>query len=382
MSDEANPFSKPAREENRLGFIADLVFLFCVVWLALWRGEIYGASPGSIWTSWWPALVLIALLAVALAIGLVKRRPHGFFPYPLRWLLLTASLVLPGWIALSLAEGDAPVLNMQAAATELRASAEASRAVAKTPEEQRQAQAAVDTAEATEKLAALLAAAKDRGIELPKKALTELGFDPAAVAELDPATKESLEQAAGLAEMQQSGQPPPPGVSDLLREFGLDNPLLQKALIGALAATLGPILGLSPVLIEAILSALIADGLSFDSVMNVGLALMMSTTKTGKPSVTKFRSNYKLIRQGSEALGKFYEALEARGAPRESEGMKLLRETLQEVNTRPRDEACDKALADVRRGGSAGVLRQEDRLRRTCAHMTWEQIQAEVGGQQ
>jgi hypothetical protein len=371
MTEGANPFSKPEREENRLGFIADLAFVFCVVWLALWRSEMSGAVPGSIWTSWWPAFVLAALLVVALVIGLVQRRPRGFLPYTLRWFFLTASLVLPVWIAFSLADaGDAPLLTVEAAATELRASAESARTAAKTLEERREAEAAVGTAEATERLAAALDAAETRGIELPKRDLLELGIDPAAIAQLPPKSKTVLEQAAGLAAMLDSGQPPPPGVSDLLHEFGLDNPMVQKALIGLAAATLGPLFGLSPVLIEAILTALISDGFSFGSVINVALSLATSTTKSGKVSARKFRSNYKAIKQGADVVDKLVKALEARGAPRDSVGMKLLRET-----TQPdvRDPACDNALAAVK-----DLAAEENRLRRVCAHMSWDQIQTHV----
>lgn len=373
MTERANPFSKPKREENRLGFIADLAFVFCVVWLALWRSEVSTAAPGSIWTGWWPALVLTGLLVVALVIGLVQPRPRGFLPYALRWIFLTASLVLPVWIAFSLADGgNAPILRVETAATELRASAESALAAAKTLDERREAEAAVGTAEATAKLAAALDAAEVRGLEIPRRDLSALGIDPAAVALLPPKNKTVLEQAAGLTAMLESGQPPPPGVSDLLREFGLDNPMVQKALIGLAAVTLGPIFSLSPAVVEAILTALISDGFSFGSVINVALAVATSTTKTGKVSARKFRSNYKAIKQGADVVDKLVKSLEARGASRDSSGMKMLREALQPD---PNDPACDKAIAAVK-----DLDAEQNRLRRVCAHMSWDEIKAHVGG--
>ena len=98
----------PDRDSGRLGFIADLAFVLCVPWLILWRVELPAVPAASIWGSAWPALFTVGLCGVAVAIGVLHRRPAGFLPYPVRWGLLAAVLVLPASIAFSMADAREP----------------------------------------------------------------------------------------------------------------------------------------------------------------------------------------------------------------------------------------------------------------------------------
>ena len=368
MSDSTNPFQTKhaVREVHRAGFIADLAFAFCVVWLVLWRMELFTVTAGSIWAGWWPAAVLGGLLVVAVGIGMAHPRPHGFLPVTLRWSCLTACLILPLWIAFSIADATPPAA-LGGAADKLRAGSAEMRIAAKTPEQVQDAEKVVETSEAVERLASALSAAKERGIEVPRKDLTMLGFPPEAVAELEPATKDMLEQGAGLMALQQEGLPPPPGFSDLMREFGLDNPLIQKALLGLAAATLGPLLGVSPALVSAVLQALLIDGgLTWDNLFEVTVALALSTTKTGNISATLFKRNIKKIQQGHEIVAKLHEGLAARGVSSDGEGMKTLREAGSGARRSRHTRECEQAIEAVGRASSGERASLQQSLRQAC----------------
>ena len=75
MAEQTNPFDKTAQEGSRFGFVADLAFVLCFVWLALWRAELFAADPESVWAGGWPALILGGLVAAAFAIGLAAIPP-------------------------------------------------------------------------------------------------------------------------------------------------------------------------------------------------------------------------------------------------------------------------------------------------------------------
>lgn len=374
MAEQINLFEGTEQEGSRFGFVADLAFVLCFVWLILWRAELYAAGPDSVWAGAWPALFLAALVAVAFVIGMLQRRSQGFLPVMLRWGLLVACLILPAWIALSAADLRTEV-TLQRAAEDLRASSDV--APASTPEAQRERKATKATADAIERLGRALDAAKERGIGVPHQDLAALGFDPAAVAQLSPKTKKTLEQAAGLAAVQAGTTPSPPGFSDLLREFGLDDPLIQKALLGLAAATLGPLLGLSPALVEAVLAALLIDGgLSFENILQVTLALGMSTTKTGKLSATKFKSNLKLMRQGAAVVEKIHGALKQRGAA-DSEGMKAFGEAgAASESDRIKISAACASMIEASKPGRA----VDAELRQTCPELSPEDLRKRLKG--
>lgn len=375
MAEQTNPFDKSAQEGSRFGFVADLAFVLCFVWLVLWRAELFAADRDSVWAGGWPALILGGLVAAAFAIGLARRRSTGFLPVVLRWGLLIACLILPAWIALSLADLR-PEMTMQTASEELRSSAREAQAAARSPEALREAQAAEETAKALETLGRALKAAEERGIEVPHRDLGALGFDPAAVAALPPKTKKTLEKAAGIAEVQAGKGPAPSGFSELMREFGLDNPVIQKALLGLAAATLGPLLGVSPALVEAVLTALLIDGdLTFENILQVSVALAMSTTKTGKLSAPMFKKNIKLVRQGAAVIEKIHGALEKRGVG-ETEGMRALKDAGRSSKSEPTSPACKKAIKAIEGGGE----RNKDALARACPELSPQRIGEIIGG--
>lgn len=368
MSDPTNPFQKKhtVHEVNRAGFIADLGFAFCVVWLVLWRMELFTVTAGSIWAGWWPAVVLGGLLVVAITIGMAHPRPHGFLPVTLRWSCLTACLILPVWIAFSIADAAPPAI-LGGAADQLRLGGAEMRIAANTPEQVREAEKVIETGEAVDRLTSALNAAKERGIEVPRKDLSTLGFPAEVVAELQPATKDILEQGAGLMALQQAGLPPPPGFSDLMREFGLDNPLIQKALLGLAAATLGPLLGVSPALVAAVLQALLIDGgLTWDNVFQVTVALALSTTKAGNLSATLFKRNIKKVRQGHEVVTKVYEGLVSRGLSPDLRGMQALREGGSEAKGTGRTPECEQTIAAVERATPAERASSLPKLKDAC----------------
>ena len=376
MAEQTNPFDKSAQEGSRFGFVADLAFVLCFVWLVLWRAELFAADPESVWAGGWPALILGGLVAAAFAIGLTRRRSAGFLPVVLRWGLLIACLILPAWIALSLADLR-PEVTTQTAAEALRSSAQEAQATARSPEAQREAQATEETAKAVEALGRALKAAEERGIEVPHRDLGALGFDPAAVAALPPKTKKTLEKAAGIAEVQAGKAPAPSGFSELMREFGLDNPLIQKALLGLAAATLGPLLGVSPALVQAVLTALLIDGdLTFENILQVSVALAMSTTKTGKLSAPMFKKNIKLVRQGAAVVEKIHGALQKRGVG-ETEGMRALKDA-GKSSEKQLTTTCTKAI-DAAHG--RGETKVNDGLRRACPELSPQSIEDRLGGE-
>jgi len=379
VSKPSNPFqTQPAeRDVNRAGFIADLAFVSCIAWLVLWRSELSAAVPGSIWSGWWPVVVLGGLLAVASGIGVAHRRPRGFLPVTLRWCCLTVCLILPLWIVFSIIDAR-PTAGLYGAAIELRAGAEELRSTASTPERVREVEKIVETSEAVERLASALTAAKERGIEVPRRDLTVLGFDKEDIAELPPATRDTLEQAAGLAALQEEGLPPPPGFADLMREFGLDNPLIQKALLGLAAATLGPLLGVSPALIQAVLQALLIDGgLTPENIVEVTVALAASRTKAGNLSATLFKRNIKNVRQGAEVFAKIHEALASRGVSREQEGMRALREGASMTLASRQTPACRLAIEAARKQPRR-AKDSLDPLRGVCSALSPKEIEAEL----
>ena len=363
--------ASPMRSLGRAGFTADLAFAFCVAWLLLWRAELFTAASGSIWLGWWPAVVLGGLLLAALGIGLTHRHPRAFFPVTLRWVGLTACLILPVWIAFSIADA-APATSLKHAADQLRTSGAELQRAAKTQEQVREAESVVETSDAVERLALALGAAKDRGIAVPRKPLTEMGFTPEDVAELPAPTKDLLEQGAGLMELQKQGLPPPAGFADLMREFGLDNPLIQKALIGLAAATLGPLIGVSPALIEVVFAALLAGGeLSWDNIFDVAVALALSSTKAGNLSATKFKRNLNNIHMGREVITKIHEGLTSRGVSADSKGMQALREASSGPASTRRSAACEQAIT------ASGATRA--RLQRACPELTPREIEVILG---
>lgn len=168
--------------------------MLCVPWLILWRVEL-PAVPAA-WNtrgSAWPALFTVGLCGVAVAIGVLHRRPAGFLPYPVRWGLLAAVLVLPASIAFSMADAREPGTLATAGADLRVAAGDATNPSPGLSEPQRVK--LIATADATDGRAAVLDQAQQRGIAVPRVDLATLPEAAAMdLSQLSPASRESLDK--------------------------------------------------------------------------------------------------------------------------------------------------------------------------------------------
>lgn len=335
MSKSDTPFEKPETGGGRLGFIADLGFILCATWLVLWRTELSGAIRGSIWATWWPAVVLGGLIGAATVVGLSQRKPRGFLPYSFRWALLAVLLVLPAWLAISLLDAGTRDRTIRNVADESRREAAQLLAAADSPEERQRQQRVVDAADAGLKLAEALDAAKAKGIEVPTADLASQ-LSPEELERLGPGTVESLEQVLGLAESIEKGGLPP-DLAEVVSSTGLDDPKVMLALLGLLAALLAPALGLSSGLILKVLQALVINGsLSLGGLLRVVPALLGSIGPNG---IDPVGLSQRLDEYGAMAgeLVEFMNAMEEMGGDevRGSQPFQKIKDVVTEASGRP-----------------------------------------------
>ncbi len=363
----------PDRDSGRLGFIADLAFVLCVPWLILWRVELPAVPAASIWGSAWPALFTVGLCGVAVAIGVLHRRPAGFLPYPVRWGLLAAVLVLPASIAFSMADAREPGTLATAGADLRVAAGDATNPSPGLSEPQRVK--LIATADATDKLAAVLDQAQQRGIAVPRVDLATLPEAAAMdLSQLSPASRESLEQAMGIADAMEDG-----GTNDFskfMRDSGLDNPVIMSALIGLAASTLGPLLGLSPALLTALLEALVMEGkITLGGVFRAVAALATSTRPGGGFDPTKLVKNLEKYRGIADDVATLAEAAEKFGGAdaRNSEVLAFVKKTANEAAQRsPARECAPAQIEKARKGPPEGFRKRLET--EFCSHLRANEI--------
>lgn len=294
MTDQTPPPAAPTtiipqpERDGRPGFIADLGFTLVVPWLVLWRYELPGGPVRSMWTGWWPVIIVVGLLFAALAIGAAQRRPRGFLPYNVRWALLGATLVLPAWIAVSLADLGNRTVTFDAAAGDLRPTLQDRLADASTQDKE-QVRNALDAVAASERLAEVVGSVEQAGKLLPAAKLPELSPEAA----VDPTTTKTLAQAIGIADAIENGQPLPPEFAKEADAAGLDDAKILAALLVVAAAFLAPLLGLSTEITLMLVQALVAEGaITVGNVLRVAMALATSTTPGGNFDEAKIRDNF------------------------------------------------------------------------------------------
>lgn len=336
MSNSDTPFEKAETGGGRLGFIADLGFILCATWLVLWRTELSSAIRGSIWASWWPALVLGGLIGAATVVGLSQRKPRGFLPYSFRWALLAVLLVLPAWLAISLLDSGARDRSIRGLAEGSRREAQQLLAAADSPEERQRQQRVVDAADAGLKLAEALDAATAKGIEVPTVDLASQ-LSPEEIERLGPDTVHTIEEMLGMADAIERGGGLPPDLADVVSSAGLDNPKVMLALLGLLAAALAPVLGLSAGLILKVLQALVINGsLSLGGLLRVVPALLGSIGPNG---IDPAGLSQRLDEYGAMAgeLVEFMNAMEEMGGDevRSSQPFQKIKDVVTEASGRP-----------------------------------------------
>lgn len=265
--------------DGRPGFIADLAFTLIVPWLILWRIELPAGHIQSIWTGWWPALMVGILLTVALVVGRSQRNPRGFLPYRLRWVLLTAVLVLPAWIGLSIVDAANSRPRLQSGAAAIRREVERELTTSTRPDEQPELRQALAATEDADKLAKVLEAADAAQIATPQAAI-EAPLDAQATA--DPTLHDEAQKNIGLAESLEAGNLPSGDLAEMTEEAGLDEAKMLAALLVLAAALLAPLLGLSPAVTMMLLKTLVADGeLSVGGALRVAYAMHESALPDG-----------------------------------------------------------------------------------------------------
>lgn len=355
---DANP---SAKDSGRLGFIADLVFVLSVPWLILWRVELPAVPAASIWGSAWPALFTVGLCGVAVAIGVLHRRPRGFLPYPVRWGLLAATLVLPASIAFSMADAHGRGSTLATAGAELRVAAGSAASPGPGLNEQQREMVLV-TADATDKLAEVIDQAEKKGIQVPRVDLATLpeaaGMD---LTQLPPATRESLEQAMGIAKTMEDGGTGTDEFSKFMRDSGLDNPMVKRALIGVMAMALAPLIGLSPAVVTALIEALLMEGkITLGGVFRVVAALATSTSPSGGFDPGKLTRNLERYGEIANDIATLAGAAQDFGGPaaRSSEALSLLKKTALEAAHKSPPRECPAAQIEAARKGPAAGFRK------------------------
>ncbi len=326
---------KESDREGRPGFIADLGFTLVVPWLVLWRFELPNGPSRSMWTGWWPVIVLVALLGVALAIGVAQRRPKGFLPYNVRWALLAVTLVLPAWIAISLADSRTVPTSFAAAAARARADLGSSSGTGSA------AQDVQDAIASSEKLAERLEQAESKGANIPQKPI------PGAEG-LDPESRKTFEQAHALADAIDRGDPLPSEAQDETADDEADKAKVMGALLVLAAVLLAPMLGLSVELVFTLLQGLVAAGsLTFGNVVRLVATLAASTNPDGTFNEAKVRENIERYEEVGRSVDILIEAAEKSGANVDQSQLGQLRRGGGASRKAPVD--LDRARADCRK---------------------------------
>lgn len=376
MTDKPTPTDTPTStpmlsgdsgRDERPGFIADLGFTLVVPWLVLWRFELPDAPGRSMWAGWWPVIVVVGLLGVALAIGVAQKRPRGFLPYNIRWALLAFTLVLPAWIAISLAEATHRVVTFETAAGGLRP-ALADKLADASPQEREQVREAVG---AGEKLAEVVEQLEQTGEPIPETKLPEP--PPEAV---DPATLKTLKQSIGIADAIEKGQPLPPEFAAQAEAAGMDDAKILAALLVVAAALLAPMLGLSTELTFMLLQGLVSAGkLTVGNILRVALALGSSMSPNGGFDEALVRQNFERYGDLAESADILFDAARQHGADAVTAPLGKL------LGGKPRDvealrKRCRDSLAPDERTLADRQLK--DLLRKRCQYLDPDQIEDEV----
>lgn len=362
MNSLTNTDSTASNTDNgRLGFIADLTFVLSVPWLIVWRVELPAVPSVSIWGSVWPAMFTVGLCGVAVTIGALHRRPRGFLPYPVRWGLLAAVLVLPASLAFSMADAHGQGSTLVTAAGDLRAAVE-SPSDADPALNQNQREAVLATADAAAKLADVVDQAQKKGVQVPRVDLATLAeAADMDLTQLPPTTRDSLEQAMGIAKTMEDGDGTDE-FSKFARESGLDNPVVQRALFGLAAAALAPLLGLSPALVAALLEALVMEGkITLGGVFRVVAALATSTRPGGGFDLNALGRNLEKYRGIADDVATLAEAAQKFGGPnaRGSETLSFLKKTaLEAAQKSPPRECPPDQIEKARKGPPEGLRKR------------------------
>ncbi len=371
--------NKSLEPSGRPGFVADLGFLLVVPWLLLWRYELPDASTRSLWLGWTPAAVVPLLSLAAVVVGIAQRQPKGFLPVPARWCLLAAVLVLPAWIAITIADAGNRLPGLNETAAEIRATAEPGQAAASTPEERRQNEDALAAAESAEQLAGALAKAEARGVSAPLA-------EPAATADaMNPETNKQLGQAMQLAAALEHGQPLPPEIAEETAAAGLEEDEILKALLVLAAGLLAPLLGLSAQTTLLLLQMLVGSAeFSLGNLLKVTHALVSSARPDGTFNESKLLDSL----DRSEALARNAQTLliaaeKAGGrSTKDSQVFQILRRAADDAATPPSVLHCYEQTVGQHKGKSRTDL--EQLLQAQCSDLTPKQrrlfLDREFGG--
>lgn len=353
----------------RWGFTADLAFLLCLPWLVLWRVELSLSSGRSLWLSGWPALILAAFLVAAYLIGLVQHKPRGFLPYMLRWACLAAALVLPAWIAISVAEVGGQ-RTLRGAAQETRRSAEDLLASENDPADKQALEQVVVAARAGETLADVIDLAGERKVEVPRVDLAALLGAGSGVEQLDPVVRETLEQSMGIAAaMEAKGEGE---FEAMAEEAGLSDTLMQVALIAGLGVLLGPVLGLAPAVVGKILLGLLAAGkFTPAKLLSIGAAILSSMGAGGVIDPDLLMQNIDRFGVMADELDEVLNASqEAGGTPvpmrtkKPNASNECPKKLQNEVLVGLQGQAAEERLANACPGLSAGAIKKLVEARR------------------
>lgn len=326
-------------DHGRPGFIADLGFTLVVPWLVLWRFELPDGPGRSLWSGWWPVIVVLGLLAVAMAIGVTQRNPRGFLPFNIRWGLLAATLVLPAWIAISLADRDDRPVTFDGAAASVRPVVEDRLAAATTPAERERAREALAAIESSERLASLVRTSEDQGKPLPQRQI------PGISENLAPAPRKTYEQSAAFADAIDRGAPLPPEVA----AGGMTDADVLTALCVVAAAIFAPMLGLSFEITLTLLKTLVASGaITAGSMVQVSAAMSDAILPGGGYDENKIRENLKKYDDLGRSVDIIIDAAREQGADVDSSPLARIRRDKSggavDVSLTRRKQACRDAF--------------------------------------
>lgn len=347
------PPAPPIHHDGRPGFIADLGFTVIVPWLMLWRFELPDGPGRSMWAGWWPVVVVAALLVIVLIIGAVQRSPRGFLPYNVRWALLAATLILPAWIALSLADAPDRPTTIRAAATQLREVAGKS-----------ENPAVRDAVASSEKLAEVLEQVESQGKEIPQKPIP-------GTENLTPETRKTFEQTHAIADAIDSDQPLPTALDEAAADAGIEEAEVLAALLAVAALLLAPMLGISTDLTLVLLKGLFAAGkLTLGSMVRLVATLEGSTLPDGSLDEVQVRENFERYEELGRNVDIIVAAAEEHGADVDDSKLAKLR--------KPADESDAPDLAKLKsdcrklmRGQSGDLTNQ---MSRRCPNLSPSQI--------
>lgn len=342
------PIKTSIERDGKPGFIADLSFTLVVPWLLLWRFELPDVPGRSMWLGWWPVVVVVGLLATALGVGAAQRNPRGFLPYNVRWGLLAATLVLPAWIAISLADLDNRTVTLHSAPALLRPAIEENLAAAATPEAREQSRKQLDAVEAGERLAEAAKTLEEQGRPLPRSAFPDAVPESSA---LDPASKKDLEQAIALAGAVENNEPLPPGFAEATN--GMDDAKILAALLVVAAPLIAPLLGLSTAVTLKLLLSLVESGtITVGSILRVAAALASSTLPGGGFDEAKVMKNFDEFGEYAQSVDILVEGARKLGSDVDDSPLGKLRSgkpgSVKAAERKELHDACRKAVMNER----------------------------------